>query len=244
MAPVFAALLALLTTLAPILQAQSWIGARPGASTLAGKVVVLDVFTFDCINCKHVVPELRRLRSAIPQRDLVILGIHSPETPFERDRGNVAAALREQGITWPVAIDNDFSLWHAYGAQYWPTQLIFDRGGRLRKTIIGEGQDTQVAAAVQQLLGETAAERDFRLTVRGNPGALIPLRAGVPHGWIAAFCTASVCAREHVSVRVPASGRAVVALHLYRISDTAPRTFNVSVHSGDTRFTLPVDMPR
>jgi thiol-disulfide isomerase/thioredoxin len=119
-----------------------------------GKVVVVDVFTFECINCKHVVHELRRLRAALPQRDLVIVGIHSPETPYERVRANVVQNLAAQRITWPVAVDNSFDLWRAYGVEYWPTQLIFDRHGRLRKTVIGEGQDELVAATVRQLVAE------------------------------------------------------------------------------------------
>ncbi len=150
----FAALLAGLTTLSPLLHAASWIGTKPSAQSLAGKVVIVDVFTFDCINCKHVVPELHALRKSIPGADLAIVGVHSPETPFERDRSNVLRALSDQGITWPIAVDNDFALWNTYGVQYWPTQMIFDRNGRLRKTVIGEGQDALVARTVRMLLSE------------------------------------------------------------------------------------------
>jgi thiol-disulfide isomerase/thioredoxin len=150
----FATLLAALTTLSPLIHTAAWFGAKPTAQSLSGKVVLVDVFTFECINCKHVVPELRALRSSIPQRDLAIIGVHSPETPYERDRGNVLRGLADQGITWPVAVDNDFSLWKAYGIEYWPTQLIFDRHGRLRKTIIGEGQDALVASTIRALLSE------------------------------------------------------------------------------------------
>ena len=121
---------------------------------LQGKVVVVDVFTFDCINCKHVVPGLRSLRARYPARDLLVVGIHTPETPFEHVRANVVAALATQGISWPVAIDNDEKLWNAYGIEYWPTQLIFDRHGRLRKTVVGEGQDAEVASTVAALVAE------------------------------------------------------------------------------------------
>jgi len=134
----------------PLLRAHTWLNGMPSAQTLANSVVVLDVFTFDCINCKHVVPELRRLH-AMRSNALVIVGIHSPETPYERERANVVENLRAQGITWPVAIDNDFALWNAYGIQYWPTQLIFDRHGRLRATIVGEGRDTEVERTVERL---------------------------------------------------------------------------------------------
>ena len=154
MVTLFALVLAAATSLSPIVNAVSWLGARPSPAMLQGKVVVVDVFTFDYINCKHVIPELRSLRSSMSQRDLQIVGVHSPETPYERDRANLIQNVELQGITWPVAIDNDFALWNAYGIQYWPTQMVFDRRGRLRKTIVGEGQDALLAQTVRQLAGE------------------------------------------------------------------------------------------
>jgi thiol-disulfide isomerase/thioredoxin len=147
-------LLAVATTLSPILNAGTWLGSRPAAHSLDGKVVIVDVFTFDCINCKHVVPELRTLRKIYPDSQVAIVGVHSPETPYEHDRSAVAQNLALQGITWPVAIDNDFALWNAYGIQYWPTQIVFDRHGRIRKTIIGEGQDALLSSTVRDLLAE------------------------------------------------------------------------------------------
>ncbi|HEY3674857.1 MAG TPA: redoxin family protein [Candidatus Tumulicola sp.] len=139
---------------APLINTTQWIGPRPAAASFAGKVVVVDVFTFDCINCKHVQPELRSLRAHYSQSDLLLVGIHTPELPEERVRTNVVQALATQGITWPVAIDNDQKLWNAYNVQYWPTQLIFDRHGRLRKTVVGEGQDSLVASTVAALVAE------------------------------------------------------------------------------------------
>ncbi len=149
-----AAAMAASVTFAPLLHAASWIGAPPSSQSLANKVVIVDVFTFDCINCKHVVPELRKLHSSLPASDFAIVGIHSPETPYERDHQNVVQNLAAQGITWPVAVDNDFAIWHAYNIEYWPTQLIFDRHGHLRKTVIGEGQDDAIASTVRDLLNE------------------------------------------------------------------------------------------
>ena len=149
-----AAALALQSAFAPLLQAADWAGSRPDETALRGKVVLVDVFTYSCINCKHVVPGLRRLRASVPARDLAIVGIHTPELPFERVRVNVVRNLALQGITWPVAIDNDDVLWNAYRIQYWPTQLIFDRRGVLRKTVVGEGQDELVAQTVRALIAE------------------------------------------------------------------------------------------
>lgn len=146
-----AILLAASVTLNTLLGAASWIGGHPSASDLRGKVVLVDVFTFDCINCKHVVPELRKLNATLPRNDFRIVGIHTPETPYERDTQNAVRNFALQGITWPVAIDNDYALWNAYGLEYWPTQLIFDRRGHLRKTVVGEGQDATVQTTVLQL---------------------------------------------------------------------------------------------
>jgi len=141
-------------TLAPVYAAsQGWINGRLTPAETAGKVVIVDVFTFDCFNCKNVVPNLRALH-AKRSSDLVIVGIHSPETPYETKRDNVIANLQAQGITWPVAIDNSFAIWNAYGVDAWPTQLFFDRSGKLRATIVGDSQDEAVDRIVQKLLAE------------------------------------------------------------------------------------------
>ena len=141
-------------TLGPVLGAQQWLNGRPHVEAVRGKVVIVDVFTFDCINCKHVVPELRTLYRTTSRNDLEIIGVHTPETSYEHVRTNVIANLGVQGIVWPVAIDNEHVLWNAYGIEYWPSQLIFDRRGVLRKTIIGEGQDAEVSALIKTLIAE------------------------------------------------------------------------------------------
>ena len=130
----------------------AWINGRVSASDLQGKVAVLDVFTVDCYNCQNVVPTLRSLYSKDRARGLRVIGIHAPETPAERSRPYVEQSLTRQGIVWPVVIDNDFALWHAYGVQAWPTQLIFDRHGELRKVVVGDSQDREVRAEVESLL--------------------------------------------------------------------------------------------
>jgi thiol-disulfide isomerase/thioredoxin len=150
-----AALLLLATTsLTPVLSARDWIGSRVQAAELAGKVVVLDVFTVDCDSCRSVVPTLRSLYSADRAKGLEIIGIHTPETPPEKQRAYVMENLRDQGIVWPVAVDNAFSLWDAYGVNAWPTQLFFDRHGRLRKVIVGDSQDDLVRSTTEALLEE------------------------------------------------------------------------------------------
>jgi len=152
MSMLLSALLLAELTLAPLLHASQWIGEPPTAKQVSGKVVLVDVFTYSCINCQHVVPELRQLRARYGTQDLVIIGIHTPELPTDRVRSNVVQNLNLQGITWPVTLDNENALWDAYGIQYWPTQMIFDRHGKLRKTIIGEGNDDQVSDTVARLV--------------------------------------------------------------------------------------------
>jgi peroxiredoxin len=147
-------LLASTTTLQPIFAAKDWIGARVASAELAGKVVIVDVFTVDCYNCRNVIPTLRSLYAGDHARGLAIVGIHTPETPAEKGRPYVTQSLRQQGIVWPVAVDNGFSLWDAYGVNAWPTQLFFDRRGRLRKVIVGDSQDDDVRSTVQSLLQE------------------------------------------------------------------------------------------
>ena len=140
-------------TLAPVLAGNDWLNGKATAGDLRGKVVVLDVFTVDCINCQNVVPELRTLYQN-RGRGLAVVGIHAPETPAEQQRGYVVENLRRQGIVWPVAVDNSFALWNSYGVNAWPTQLFFDRHGRLRKVIVGDSQDEQVRSTVEALLSE------------------------------------------------------------------------------------------
>jgi thiol-disulfide isomerase/thioredoxin len=140
-------------TLAPLFAASGgWLNGTPTPQSLAGKVVVVDVFTVDCINCQNVTPNLRKLNSSEP--GVRVIGVHTPETRYEKDRTTVVASLKRLGVVWPVAIDNDSKLWNAYGVVAWPTELIFDRHGHLRKTVIGDSQDAELDAAVTELLAE------------------------------------------------------------------------------------------
>jgi len=146
-------LLAAATTLGPVLGATPWANA-PGPPPTAGRVTIVDVFTFDCINCKHVTPELHKLQARYGTNDLAIVGVHAPELPQEHVHANVVRALREQDITWPVVYDDAFTLWKAYGVEAWPTQLVFDRHGKLRATYVGEGNDAQLEQTVRTLVAE------------------------------------------------------------------------------------------
>jgi thiol-disulfide isomerase/thioredoxin len=146
-------LLAAALSLAPVMSATSWANAA-GPPPTAGRVTIVDVFTFSCINCKHVTPELQKLRAAYGARDLAIIGVHAPETAEEHVHANVVQALREQDITWPVLFDDGFVVWNRYGVNAWPTQLVFDKRGVLRATYVGEGYDAQLEHTVRTLMAE------------------------------------------------------------------------------------------
>jgi thiol-disulfide isomerase/thioredoxin len=141
-------------TLEPLERYGDWISGRPSAADLRGKVVIVDIFTFACYNCKNVTPNLRALYRDHRAGDLKIVGVHTPETPYEANRENVVRNLATLGIVWPVAVDNDKTLWDAYDTEYWPTQLIFDKHGVLRKTVVGDSQDQLVDDTVKALLAE------------------------------------------------------------------------------------------
>lgn len=142
------------TGLDTVLSSHDWLNGHVNASDVRGKVVLVDFYTFECINCQHVEPNLRKLYHGTRRDDLVVISVHSPETPFEHDRSNLKASIVSQGIAWPVVVDNGFDVWNAYGVSAWPTQLIFDRHGDLVKTIVGEGQDDDVDNTVRALIAE------------------------------------------------------------------------------------------
>jgi len=137
-----------------VLAATDWLNSKPTSQLVRGKVVLLDFYTFGCINCTHIQPNLRALYRDKSRDDLVILSIHSPETPVEKSRDNLVDSLKEQGVVWPVAVDNDFAIWNAYNVTAWPTQMIFDRAGHLRKTVVGDSQDDAVDSTVDTLIRE------------------------------------------------------------------------------------------
>ncbi len=142
------------TTLAPVLAATTWLGGRDAAPNLRGKVVLVDVFTFECINCTRITPNLRALWRG-RARDFTIVGVHTPEVPaYQGRRPYLTAMLRRSAIGWPVAVDNDARIWNAYGVDAWPTQLVFDRRGRLRARVVGDSQDAHLDATVRALLAE------------------------------------------------------------------------------------------
>jgi cytochrome c biogenesis protein CcdA/thiol-disulfide isomerase/thioredoxin len=132
-------------------------GGKPiSIAGLRGKVVIVDFWTYSCINCLRTLPHLKAWDRAYRKAGLVIVGIHSPEFAFERVPGNVRSAVRRLALRYPVALDNDFATWNAYDNDYWPAKYLVDRSGRVRYTHFGEGAYGETESWIRRLLGEKA----------------------------------------------------------------------------------------
>ncbi len=140
---------------APELTNDTWFNSAPlRLADLRGKVVMVEFWTYGCINCQHVIPALQGWHATYADDGLVILGIHTPEFRYEAEPANVEAALAQYGVTWPVALDNDKTTWRAYANRYWPAMYLIDKAGNLRYLAIGEGQYAHTEAVIQALLAE------------------------------------------------------------------------------------------
>jgi thiol-disulfide isomerase/thioredoxin len=127
-------------------------------SSLKGKVVLVDFWTYSCINCIRTIPHLNDWNQRYANSGLVIVGVHSPEFEFEKNHDNVKAAVQRLGITYPVVLDSNHGTWNAYGNQYWPRHYLIDSQGYIRDNYIGEGGYDQTEKTIQSLLAERAAQ--------------------------------------------------------------------------------------
>ena len=151
---------------APALDAKGWINSSALApKDLSGKVVLYDFWTYSCINCRRTMPYLRSWFDRYRRDGLVIVGVHSPEFDFEKVHKNVEAAAKRLNVTWPIALDDDMTIWHAFENNSWPADYFADRRGRIRFTHIGEGDYTEAENVIRQLLGvPTTAPRASAVT--------------------------------------------------------------------------------
>ena len=125
--------------------------------SLKGKVVLVDFWTFDCINCKHTLPYVKDWAKKYEKDGLVVIGVHTPEYGFERIIDNVKDKVKEYGITYPVAIDNNYAIWRNFDNQYWPAHYLIAAKGQVRYTHFGEGSYETQEKVIQQLLEEAKA---------------------------------------------------------------------------------------
>jgi cytochrome c biogenesis protein CcdA/thiol-disulfide isomerase/thioredoxin len=139
----------------PISGATKWFNSPPLTSeSLRGRVVLVDFWTYSCINCLRTLPFLKAWNEKYRDQGLVIIGVHSPEFAFEKDQRNVEQAVHDLGITYPVAMDNQYTIWNAYKNQYWPAHYLIDAQGRIRDRHFGEGAYRETEQMIQALLKE------------------------------------------------------------------------------------------
>lgn len=134
---------------------QAWINSPAlSRAQLRGKVVLIDFWTFGCINCQRAIPYVQKWHERYKDQGLVVIGIHAPEFAFERDLGNVRRAVSRMGLSFAVATDNDFKVWQAFDNRYWPALYLIDAQGRIRYHHFGEGAYDTTPQAIEQLLKE------------------------------------------------------------------------------------------
>lgn len=131
----------------------SWINSEPLTNeALKGKVVLVDFWTYSCINCIRTLPYIADWWTKYQDEHFVIIGIHAPEFEFEKDRNNVIAAAQKYNLTFPIAQDNNHVTWNHFRNRYWPAKYLFDQEGKLRYVHFGEGNYTETESAIQSLL--------------------------------------------------------------------------------------------
>jgi cytochrome c biogenesis protein CcdA/thiol-disulfide isomerase/thioredoxin len=161
---------------------QEWFNTPSGEpldlGSLRGHVVLVDFWTYTCINCIRTLPYVEGWYRRYHRDGLVVVGVHTPEFPFERDAGNVERAIADNGLTYPVVQDNDYGTWNAYGNQFWPAKYLIDASGEIRYVHFGEGEYDATESAIRGLLASAGAARlggESRVRAqRADPNATTP----------------------------------------------------------------------
>src|ERR1700678_290875 len=139
--------------------AVAWLNSPPLSSkSLRGKVVLVDFWTYSCINCLRALPYVEGWAQKYKDAGLVVIGVHTPEFAFEKERSNVEKAVRDLKITYPVAIDSDYKIWQAFNNEHWPAHYFIDGKGRIRYHHFGEGEYDESERVIQELLKENGAQ--------------------------------------------------------------------------------------
>ena len=147
--------------LASLGRATAWLNSAPlTAADLQGKVVLVDFWTYTCINWLRTLPYVRAWAAQYKDQGLVVIGVHTPEFSFEQDIDNVRRFVKETGIEYPVAIDNDRAIWHGFGNHYWPALYFLDAAGHVRDHHFGEGNYEQSETTIRQLLADAGSRSD------------------------------------------------------------------------------------
>ena len=146
--------------------AVEWLNSEPlSRESLRGKVVLVDFWTYECINCLHTLPYVNQWAKKYARDGLVVIGVHSPEYAEEKIPANVRQQVRRLGIGYPVAVDSDYRIWHAFDNQFWPAHYLIDAKGQVRYSHFGEGAYAEQERVIQALLEEAKGTEPA-----GNPG--------------------------------------------------------------------------
>lgn len=138
----------------------TWINSEPlTISELKGKVVLVDFWTYTCINCIRTLPYITSWHKTYKDKGLVIVGIHTPEFEFEKKKENVVNAMKQYGISYPVLMDNEYANWNAFNNRYWPAKYLIDAKGQIRYTHFGEGEYIETEKMIQELLKEAGNQK-------------------------------------------------------------------------------------
>ena len=138
---------------------QEWVNSDPFTlESQLGKVVLIDFWTYSCINCIRTLPFLQTWHERYADEGLVILGVHTPEFEFEKVYDNVADATVDMGVAWPVVQDNDFTVWRSFANRFWPAKYLIDKDGVVRYRHFGEGKYAETEEEIRKLLSEVGAE--------------------------------------------------------------------------------------
>ncbi|MBY0383198.1 MAG: cytochrome c biogenesis protein DipZ [Xanthobacteraceae bacterium] len=169
-------------TLPSLSGAVEWLNSSPlSAEQLRGKVVLVDFWTYSCINCLRTLPYVRAWAEKYKDQGLVVIGVHAPEFAFEKNIDNVKKAVADLKVDYPVAIDNDYKIWRAFGNEYWPAHYFIDAEGRIRHHHFGEGNYAESERVIQQLLqqaGHKVASADV-VSVKATGVEAAPGKSGV-----------------------------------------------------------------
>jgi thiol-disulfide isomerase/thioredoxin len=196
--------------------ATGWINSKPlTASDLKGKVVLVDFWTYSCINCLRSLPYMNAWAEKYKQNGLVIIGVHAPEFPFEKEQPNVEKAVRKFAVSYPVALDNNYAIWKGFSNQYWPAHYFFDAKGKLRHQHFGEGDYVQSELWIQKLLQERASQQALpggmvSVSGQGEQAAALIRELGSPETYIG---------YEHAQHFASAGGLRHNSARLYAIPD-------------------------
>jgi thiol-disulfide isomerase/thioredoxin len=165
--------------------AVEWLNSPPlTPQALRGKVVLVDFWTYSCINCLRALPYVRAWAEKYKDDGLVVIGVHTPEFAFEKDIGNVRKAIADLAISYPVAVDNNYAVWQAFNNEYWPAHYFIDAQGRIRHHHFGEGEYDQSERVIQKLLAEAG-------------------KSGIPGGHVVPSAEGAQAAPDMAAIRSP-----------------------------------------